>query len=254
MMLRQAQIAFIKLGRTGIFLAMTLLRLPNVRKLMPQLFKEMYKLGVLSAPVIALSGVFIGLVLGMQGYHVLVKFGSTANLGQLIALSVVRELGPVMTALLFAGRTGTALTAEIGLMKATEQLSSMEMMGVDPLGEVVYAKWWAGVLSMPLLSMIFGMVAIWGGYWMGVLWLGVDGNIFWIGMQQAVDFSHDVLNGIIKSVVFGIAVVWIAVFQGYDAFPTASGVSDATTRTVVYSAMAILALDFILTALLIGGW
>jgi phospholipid/cholesterol/gamma-HCH transport system permease protein len=165
----------------------------------------------------------------------------------------VRELGPVVTALLFAGRAGTALTAEIGLMKAGEQLSAMEMMAVDPLARVIAPRFWAGVISMPLLAALFSAMGVFGGYLVGVKLIGVDEGSFWSQMQAAVDFQEDILNGVIKSVVFGIAVTWIAVFEGYDAPPTAEGVSRATTRTVVTSSLAILALDFVLTALMFRG-
>ena len=173
-------------------------------------------------------------------------------MGSWVALSLVRELGPVVTALLFAGRAGSALTAEIGLMKATEQLSSMEMIGVDPLKRVIAPRFWAGVISMPLLAAIFNLVGILGGVMVGVDWLGIYEGSFWTGMQQSVDFVHDVGNGMVKSLVFGIVVTWIAVFQGYDAIPTSEGISRATTRTVVYSSLAVLGLDFILTAVMFG--
>jgi phospholipid/cholesterol/gamma-HCH transport system permease protein len=195
---------------------------------------------------------FIGMVLGLQGYTILVKFGAEHALGQLIALSLVRELGPVVGALLFAGRAGSALTAELGLMKTTELLSSMEMMGIDPLRRVVAPRFWAGQISMPVLALIFNCVAILGGYTVGVEWLGVDTGAFWANMQSAVDFYADVVNGIIKSVVFGTVVTWIAVFQGVDCLPTSEGIGRATTRTVVYSSLAILGLDFFLTAVMFG--
>lgn len=194
------------------------------------------------------------MVVGLQGFNTLNKFGATAHLGQLVALSVVRELGPVVTALLFAGRAGSALTAEIGLMKTTEQLVSMEMMGVDPLWRVIAPRFWAGVLVTPLLTIIFSVVAILGGYLIGVCFLGVDAGTFWNNMQSAVDFRTDVLGGIIKSVIFGFVVTWIAVFQGYDTVPTAQGMGIATTRTVVYGSLAVLGLDFVLTALMLEGW
>ena len=182
------------------------------------------------------------------------KFGATQALGPLVALSVVRELGPVVTALLFAGRAGSALTAEIGLMKATEQLSSMEMMAVDPIQRVISPRLWGGFISMPLLTIIFNAVAIYGAYLVGVKWLGVDNGAFWSNMQTSVEFHADIINGLIKSLVFGLAVTWIAVFQGYDAEPTSAGIANATTRTVVYSSLVILGLDFVLTAMMIGGW
>lgn len=214
---------------------------------------QLYYVGVLSLIIIVISGFFIGMVLGLQGYTILVKFGAEQALGQLVALSLVRELGPVVGGLLFAGRAGSALTAEIGLMKATEQLSSMEMMGVDPLRRIIAPRFWAGQISMPLLALIFSAVAVWGGYLVGVKWLGVDAGAFWANMQSAVDFSEDVYNGIIKSIVFGTVITWIAVFQGIDCIPTSEGIGRATTRTVVYSSLAILGLDFFLTAVMFRG-
>lgn len=241
-------------GMAGIFLFRTVIRNPRILKLFPLLVEQLYFIGVLSLIIIVVSGVFIGMVIGLQGYNTLNKFGATVQLGQLLALTITRELGPVMTALLFAGRAGSALTAEIGLMKATEQLSSMEMMGVDPLWRVIAPRFWGGVISMPVLDVIFSIVAVWGGYWVGVEWLGIDGGSFWSNMQSSVDFHMDVMSGIIKSMVFGVVVTWISVYQGIAAVPTASGVSRATTRTVVYSSLAILGLDFVLTAMMIGGW
>lgn len=219
-----------------------------------ELIHQIFSVGVLSLPIILLSGVFIGLVVGLQGEHTLNKFGATSALGSLVALSVTRELGPVVTALLFAGRACSALTAEIGLMKATEQLSSMEMMGVDPLGQIIAPRFWAGFISMPLLTVLFNVFAIWGGFLIGVKVLGVDNGIFWSNMQEGVNFHFDVLNGIYKSIVFGLVATWIAVYQGSACVPTAEGIGRATTRTVVYASLAILGLDFILTALMMGGW
>jgi phospholipid/cholesterol/gamma-HCH transport system permease protein len=215
--------------------------------------REIYFAGVLSMIIILVSGLFVGMVLGLQGYNTLVDFGAEESLGVVVALSLVRELGPVVAGLLFAGRAGSALTAEIGLMKATEQLSGMEMMAVDPMKRVVAPRFLAGFLSMPLLAAIFSAVGIYGGYFVGVGLLGVDDGAFWSQMQAKVDLHEDVLNGVIKSVVFGFVAVWIAVFEGYDAVPTSEGVSRATTRTVVHTALAILGLDFVLTALMFGG-
>jgi phospholipid/cholesterol/gamma-HCH transport system permease protein len=192
-------------------------------------------------------------VLGLQGYETLQTYGSEEVLGVLVALSLVRELGPVVAALLFASRAGSAITAEIGLMKATEQLAAMEMMAVDPVARVIAPRFWAGVISMPLLAALFSAMGIFGGYLVGVVLIGVDEGSFWSQMQAKVDFKEDILNGVIKSVVFGIAVTAIALFEGYDAPPTAEGVSGATTRTVVTSSLAILALDFILTAFMFRG-
>jgi phospholipid/cholesterol/gamma-HCH transport system permease protein len=215
--------------------------------------REIYFAGVLSLVIIMVSGLFVGVVLALQGYDTLVRYGSSEVLGVLVALSLVRELGPVVAALLFASRAGSAITAEIGLMKATEQMAAMEMMAVDPIARVVAPRFWAGVISMPLLAALFSAMGIFGGYLVGVRMIGVDEGSFWSQMQAAVDFRQDVLNGIIKSVVFGIAIAWIAVFEGYDAAPTAEGVSRATTRTVVTSSLAVLGLDVILTALMFRG-
>ena len=215
--------------------------------------REMYFSGVLSLIIILVSGLFVGMVLGLQGYETLQTYGSEEALGILVALSLVRELGPVVAALLFASRAGSAITAEIGLMKATEQLSAMEMMAVDPIARVVAPRFWAGVISMPLLAALFSAMGIFGGYLVGVQLIGVDEGSFWSQMQSAVDFEQDILNGVIKSVVFGVAITAIALFEGYDAPPTAEGVSGATTRTVVTSSLAVLALDFVLTAFMFRG-
>jgi phospholipid/cholesterol/gamma-HCH transport system permease protein len=215
--------------------------------------REIYFAGVLSLVIILVSGLFVGMVLGLQGYDTLVRYGSSEALGVLVALSLIRELGPVIAGLLFASRAGSAITAEIGLMKATEQLAAMEMMAVDPIARVIAPRFWAGVISMPILAALFSAMGIFGGYLVGVQMIGLDEGSFWSQMQAAVDFREDVLNGIIKSFVFGIAITWISVFEGYDAPPTAEGVSGATTRTVVTSSLSVLALDFILTALMFRG-
>ncbi len=215
--------------------------------------REIYFAGVLSLIIILVSGLFVGMVLALQGYETLQRYGSSEALGVLVALSLVRELGPVVAGLLFASRAGSAITAEIGLMKATEQLSAMEMMAVDPVARVVAPRFWGGVISMPVLAALFSAMGIFGGYLVGVVLIGVDEGAFWSQMQAAVDVRNDILNGVIKSVVFGVAVTLIAVFEGYDAPPTAEGVSGATTRTVVTSSLAILALDFVLTALMFTG-
>ena len=243
-----------RLGLSGIFLIRTLLRKPKFTKLLPLVIEQIYAEGVLSLIIIVISALFIGMVLALQGYNVLIKFGTTAQLGQLVALSVVRELGPVITALLFAGRAGSALTAEIGLMQATEQIASMEMMAVDPLWRVITPRFWGGVISMPVLTLIFNAIAVFGGFLVGVQWLGVDGGQFWSNMQASVSFETDVVNGIIKSFVFGLAITWISVYQGYYTIPNSLGISRATTKTVVYSSLAILGLDFVLTASMLGGW
>lgn len=242
------------IGRSGRLLLRSIVRRPDFKHGLSRIAHQIYNEGVLSLIIIIVSAMFIGMVLGLQGYHILEKFGTTQALGQLIALSLTRELGPVVSALLFAGRAGSALTAEIGLMKATEQLSSMEMMAVDPLHRIIAPRFWGGVISMPVLAAIFSAVGIYGGYLVGVRWLGVDTGAFWSNMQSAVDFRIDVWNGVVKSFVFGIAVTWIAVFQGYDCKPTAEGISRATTRSVVYASLAILALDLVLTAMMLGDW
>lgn len=242
------------IGNSGLFLITMLFRKPNIPKLWPLLRHQLYFVGVLSCLIIVVSALFIGMVVGLQGYNTLQKFGAASQLGQLLALSIARELGPVVSALLFAGRAGSALTAEIGLMKATEQLSSMDMMGVDPLGRVIYPRFMAGFIALPVLALIFSAVAIYGGYFIGVHWLGVDAGSFWSNMQAAVNFRTDVFSGIIKSLVFAFVVTWIAVFQGFECVPTAEGISQATTKTVVYSSLAVLGLDFLLTAMMIGDW
>ncbi len=242
------------LGNSGRFLLRVVLRKPDFLRLWPDLCAQLYFVGVLSCVIIIVSALFIGMVVGLQGYNTLEKFGASSQLGQLLALSIARELGPVISALLFAGRAGSALTAEIGLMKATEQLASMDMMGVDPLGRIIYPRFLAGVIALPLLSLIFSAVAVYGGYFIGVQWLGVDAGSFWSNMQAAVNFHIDVQSGIVKSIVFAFVVIWIAVFQGFTCTPTAEGISQATTRTVVYSSLAVLGFDFLLTAMMIGGW
>lgn len=211
---------------------------------------QVHFLGNYSLAIITVSGLFVGFVLGLQGYYTLQRYGSSEALGLLVALSLVRELGPVVTALLFAGRAGTSLTAEIGLMKAGEQLTAMEMMAVDPLRRVLAPRFWGGVIAMPLLAAVFSAVGILGGWVVGVLLIGVDAGAFWSQMQGGVDWLKDVGNGVIKSVVFGFAVTFIALLQGYRCQPTPEGVSRATTRTVVAASLAVLGLDFMLTALM----
>ena len=236
----------LNLGASGIFLLRTIFGPVRWSDLMRQL----YMVGVLSLAIIIVSGAFIGFVLGLQGFYTLSRFSAETALGQLIALSIVRELGPVVTALLFAGRAGSALTSEIGLMKATEQIGALQMMGVDPLRRIIAPRFCAGQISMPILMVIFSAVAVFGGYWVGVSWLGVDAGSFWNNMQASVNFSDDIMNGLIKSVVFGFIVTWIAVYQGFACAPTAEGIAKATTRTVVYASLAILGMDFFLTALM----
>ncbi len=243
---------FGRLGRGHLFLLQILQGLPSLLPRLHLLLVQMYSVGVLSLLIILVSGLFVGMVLALQGYNTLVDFGAEESLGVVVSLSLVRELGPVVTALLFAGRAGSALTAEIGLMKATDQLSGMEMMAVDPVRRVVVPRFVAGILSMPLLAAIFSAVGVLGGWFVGVGLLGVDDGAFWSQMQAKVDLYDDVLNGVVKSLVFGVVAAWIAVFEGYDAIPTSEGVSRATTRTVVHTALAVLGLDFVLTALMFG--
>lgn len=217
------------------------------------LVKQIYSVGVQSLVIIVVAGFFVGMVLGLQGYSILVDFGSEAALGVMVSLTLLRELGPVVTALLFAGRAGSALTAEIGLMKATEQLSAMEMMGVDPLKRVVTPRLWAGIISMPILAILFSLVGIWGGAFVAIDLVGIDDGAYWGNMQAAVEYYDDVIKGVFKSLVFGVVVTWIAVYQGYSAVPTSEGISKATTQTVVISSLAVLGLDFVLTAMMLGG-
>ncbi|WP_416140183.1 lipid asymmetry maintenance ABC transporter permease subunit MlaE [Halomonas sp. HK25] len=240
------------LGRAGIFVARSAVGVPS-REGWHLWVRQMHFVGVLSLAIVLVSGLFIGMVLALQGYTLLVDFGAEQALGQMVALSLLRELAPVVAALLFAGRAGSALTAEIGLMKATEQLSSMEMIGVDPLRRVVAPRLWAGFVALPLLTIGFSVVGIYGGYLVGVEWLGVFEGSYWGNMQSSVEFIGDIGNGMVKSLVFAVVVTWIAVFQGYDLVPTSEGISRATTRTVVYSSLAVLGLDFVLTAVMFGG-
>lgn len=237
---------------TRFFLAVLRYSGQSFRRL-PLTIREIYFSGVLSLLIILVSGLFVGMVLGLQGYDILQRFGSADALGIMVAMSLLRELGPVVAGLLFASRAGSAVTAEIGLMKTTEQLQAMDMMAVNPLARVVAPRFWGGVISMPLLAAMFSAMGIFGGWLIGVIAIGVDDGAFWSQMQAAVNFRYDVLNGLIKSFVFGVAVSWIAVFEGYDCQPTAEGVSRAITRTVVYSALGILALDFVLTSFMFRG-
>ncbi|MES2683545.1 MAG: lipid asymmetry maintenance ABC transporter permease subunit MlaE [Pseudomonadota bacterium] len=240
-----------ELGRANLFLATVLAALPTALRRPLLVVQQVYAAGVLSLVIIAISGSFVGMVLALQGYRTLVTFGAGESLGVFVALVIVRELGPVVTALLFAGRAGSAIAAEIGLMKATDQLGGMEMMAVDPISRVVAPRFLAGVLAMPMLSAIFCVMAIGvgGGQLIGVELLGVDEGAYWSQIQSQVEFS-DIRNGIVKSLVFGATVSWIAVYQGYTAAPTSAGISDATKSTVVLSSLAILALDLALTALM----
>ncbi|MCU7915878.1 MAG: lipid asymmetry maintenance ABC transporter permease subunit MlaE [Candidatus Thiodiazotropha sp. (ex Gloverina cf. vestifex)] len=244
--------AFERLGR-GHLLFLQILA--GITSLLPRpglLVAQMHSIGVRTITIIVVSGLFVGMVLSLQGYYVLSQFAAEDSLGVMVAASLVRELGPVVTALLFAGRAGSALTAEIGLMKATEQLSGLEMMAVDPVRRILTPRFFAGFISMPLLAALFSAVGVIGGYFVGVGLLGVDEGAFWSQMQAKIDWDGDVINGVIKSLVFGVICTWIALFQGYDTLPTSTGVSRSTTRTVVHSALAVLVLDFVLTALMFG--
>ena len=241
------------LGYVTRFAAAVVQQSPAALSRLSLTLREIYFSGVLSLVIILVSGLFVGMVLALQGYDVLQRYGAAESLGVLVALSLVRELGPVVSGLLFASRAGSAITAEIGLMKATEQLSAMEMMAVDPLARVVAPRFWGGIISMPLLAALFSTLGIFGAYLVGVKLIGIDAGAFWSNMQAGVDFRYDIVNGIIKSIVFGVAVSMLAVFEGYDAKPTAEGVSTATTRTVVESSLAILGLDFVLTVFMFRG-
>ncbi|MCP5326871.1 MAG: lipid asymmetry maintenance ABC transporter permease subunit MlaE [Oceanospirillaceae bacterium] len=242
------------IGRAGVFLIRGINPGRNSKAVAARIVRQMYNLGVLSLVIILVAGLFVGMVLGLQGYNILVSFGSEEALGQMVALSLLREFGPVVTALLFAGRAGSALTAEIGLMKATEQLSAMEMMGVDPMQRIIAPRLWAGFLVMPVLAAMFSLVGIWGGALVAIDMLGVYDGSYWGNMQASVVFYDDVVKGLIKSVIFGLAVTWVAVFQGHDCTPTSEGIGRATTNTVVLSSLLVLGLDFILTAVMLGGF
>ena len=239
-----------RLGTATRFLVLGLAAIFSRHFSFRQLLRQVYGLGVLSLALMIVAAFFTGMVLAFQGYYALVRFGATSALGTLVALSLLRELGPVLTALLFAGRAGSALTAEIGSMKATEQLSAMDMMAVNPLAWVVAPRLWAGIIVVPILCVIFDLVGVWGGYLIAVPLLGVDGGTFWAQMQSNVTFTGDIMNGLFKALCFGLVVTWIAAWQGYAAQPTAEGVGSATTRSVVTASLAVLGLDFILTALL----
>ena len=241
------------LGRGTIFLANVLAGVPGAAARGRELVRQIARIGAGSMVLIVVSGAFVGMVLGLQGYNMLVRFGAEESLGLVVALALVRELGPVVSALLFAGRAGSALAAEIGLMKTTEQLAAMGMMAVDPLRRVIAPRFLAGVLAVPLLAAMFSAVGVLGGQFVGVGLLGVDDGAYWSQMQAGIDFRDDIAEGIVKSVVFGVAVTWISLFQGHDSVPTPEGVSRATTRSVVWSSLAVLGLDFLLTALMLDG-
>ncbi|QQG46986.1 MAG: lipid asymmetry maintenance ABC transporter permease subunit MlaE [Candidatus Azosocius agrarius] len=238
---------FNRLGKAVFLLFYSLFCIPNFRNSFKRVIIQLYFIGVLSLLIILVSGCFIGMVLGIQGYNVLVKFSAEQELGQMIAVSIIRELGPVITALLFAGRSGSSLTAEIGFMKMTEQLSSMSMMGVDPMKRIIGPRFWAVQISLPLLSLIFVKISIIGAFVISVYFLGVDGGSFWSNMQSVIIFQEDVINSIIKTFIFGFVIAWIAVFQGIYCVATAEGIGKATTNTVVYSSLYIFIIDFFLT-------
>lgn len=242
--------ALFLLGNLGVFSAQVISALLTPLRRFNLLLAQLYLIGVKTLIIIIVSGIFVGMVLGLQFYTNLVDFGAEEQIGLLVALTLVRELGPVLTALLFAGRACSALTAEIGLMKATEQLDAMQMMAVDPVKRVLAPRYLAGFLSVPLLSAIFTLMGIYGGHFVSVDVLGGDAGIYWSAMQNGVDFYNDILNGFIKSVVFGAVITMIALYNGYMATPTSEGVSSATTQTVVVASLTILGLDFLLTALM----
>jgi phospholipid/cholesterol/gamma-HCH transport system permease protein len=242
--------SFRRLGRASVFLLEVISSCVSLFVRPMLVVKQLYSVGVQTLIIIVVAGLFVGMVMALQSYYALVDFGAEDSVGVMVALSLLRELGPVVTALLFAGRAGSALTAEIGLMKATEQLSGMEMMAVNPMQRIVAPRFMAGVISMPLLATIFSAVGVIGAYLVAVQLLGLDSGAFWSQPQNKVDLHLDLYNGIIKSVVFGVVATWIAVFEGYDCIPTAEGLGQATTRTVVHSSLAILFLDFVLTALM----
>ena len=237
-------------GRACILLIQMLGNIPSSVRRYELFVEQLFRVGVLTLPIIIVAALFVGMVLALQGYNTLVDFGAESSLGLLVALSLTRELGPVLAGLLFAGRAGAALTAEIGLMKATEQLAGMEMMAVDPVGRVLLPRFLAGMISVPILAALFTAVGILGGYFLGVNVLGVDQGVYWSVMQEGVDFQQDVLNGLLKSLVFGVLISLLAVFMGYDARPTPAGVGTATTLTVVLSSLLVLAMDFSLTSMM----
>lgn len=237
-------------GRATFFLISLFPALPYSLWRLDLLVKQVYVAGVLSLPIILTAGLFVGMVISLQGYNVLVDYNSEEAVGTMTALSLLRELGPVVSALLFAGRAGSALTAEIGLMRSTEQISALEMMAIDPLKHIFAPRFTASFIALPLLSLLFIAMGIIGGYLVAVGWLGVDQGSFWSQMNSNVDWQEDVMNGIIKSIAFAVLIAIIALYQGYDAIPTSEGVSSATTRTVVHSSLGVLGLDFILTTLM----
>ena len=241
-----------RLGRASVFFIKSAAAIPSIVKRPALTIRQIYSVGVLTVIITVVAGGFVGMVLAFQGYYTLVDFGAESSLGLLVALSLTRELGPVLSALLYTGRAGSALTAEIGLMKTTDQLAALEMMAVNPIERVIAPRMTAGIIAVPLLCAMFTLVGVMGGYFVGVIQLGIDSGVYWSSIREGVDLYDDVINGFIKSVVFGVIVTWISVFEGYDAYPSAAGISSATTRTVVSASLAILGFDYILTALMFG--
>jgi phospholipid/cholesterol/gamma-HCH transport system permease protein len=235
------------LGSVVRFLLRLLAVTPGALLRFDLIVQQIFNSGALSLVIIMLAGLFVGMVLGLQGFTLLERFGSEESLGVAAAIGLVKELGPVITALLFAGRAGTALASELGLMRATDQLSAMEMMAVDPIKRVVVPRFLGGVIAMPLLAAIFSLIGLYGAQLIGVQVMGVDSGSFWSQMRAGVDLA-DVRQGIVKSLIFGVACSLIAVYEGYYATPTAAGVGRATTRTVVTSAVVVLFLDYLLTS------
>jgi len=242
------------IGRSGYFFVQMVVKSSWYKGFTQDVFKQIYQLGFQSLGIITVSALFIGLVLSLQGIHTLEKFGALSQLGPMIALSILREMGPVISALLFSGRACSALTAEIGLLKASDQLDALKMMGIDPIVRVIIPRFWSGVIGLPLLNILFCAVAIVGGYWYCTHQMMLDSGMFWANTQNAVSWELDIKNGIIKSIFFAVLLLWIALYQGLNCTPTANGISKATTRTVVLGALCVLGSDFILTALMIGDW
>jgi phospholipid/cholesterol/gamma-HCH transport system permease protein len=239
-----------RFGQAFFFLLLLWRVLPRQLLRVSEWVRQIYFTGVLSLPIVLVAGLFVGMVLALQAYNILVNFNATETVGVMVALTLLRELGPVVTALLFAGRAGSALTAEIGLMKSTEQLSALEMIGIDPFARILVPRWLAVIIALPLLTLLFNMMGIFGGYLIGVEALSIDSGTFWSQMQANVAWQEDVMSSIIKSFVFALIIATLALYQGYHAIPTAEGVSMATTRTVVHSSLAILGMDFVLTAVM----
>ena len=242
-----------RLGEAGLLLIDIIRAIPAVLSRPRLLLEQLYAIGVKTLSIIMVSGLFVGMVLGLQGYAILSRFGADTALGLMVAAALVRELGPVLAALLFAGRAGSAVTAEIGLMKTTEQLSSLQMMAINPTYRILAPRFIAGCIAVPLLAALFSGIGILGAWLLADIVLMLDGSAFWGGMQSGIDFADDIMNGVIKSVVFGFVVIWVALYQGYHSAPTSQGISQATTRTVVQGSLLILGLDLILTFFMFSG-